>query len=55
MTRRPPFGGEKALLMRSHFLTGENIAALFAGPDAKITIVYDGFNGICIAEKVRRM
>jgi len=47
--------GEKILLMRSHFLNGERIAALFTGSDAKTSVVYDGFNGICLVEKVRRM
>ena len=45
--------GEKVLLMRSHFLTGENIAALFTDPFAKTSVLYEGFNVICIVEKVR--
>ena len=45
--------GEKVLLMRSHFLPGEKIAALFSEPDAKTSLVYAGFNLICIAERVR--
>ena len=44
--------GEKVLLMRSHFLTGERIAAYFTDPEAKIGVYYEGFNVICIAEKV---
>jgi len=47
--------GEKVLLMRSHFLSGEEIAALFTDPDAKTGVVYEGFNVICMAEKVRTM
>jgi len=45
--------GEKALLMRSHFLTGEKIAALFTDPEARTCLVYEGFNVICVVEKVR--
>jgi demethylmenaquinone methyltransferase/2-methoxy-6-polyprenyl-1,4-benzoquinol methylase len=45
--------GEKALLMRSHFLTGVNIAGLFTDPEAKTSIYYEGLNVISIAEKVR--
>jgi demethylmenaquinone methyltransferase/2-methoxy-6-polyprenyl-1,4-benzoquinol methylase len=47
--------GEKALLMRSHFLNGEKIAVLFADPEAKTGLYYEGFNVICIAERVKRM
>jgi ubiquinone/menaquinone biosynthesis C-methylase UbiE len=43
--------GEKILLMRSHFLTGEKIAALFTGLQARTGLVYEDFNVICIAEK----
>ena len=45
--------GEKVLLMRSHFLMGENIAALFVGTDAKTGVYYDGLNVFCIAERGR--
>ena len=41
--------------MRSHFLTGEKIGALFTGLEAMISVVYEGWNVICIAEKVRKM
>jgi len=47
--------GEKVLLMRSHFLTGDKIAALFVGMDAKIGLFYEELNVVCIAERVRRM
>lgn len=47
--------GEKVLLMRSHFLSGEEIAALFTDPDANTSLFYERFNVICMAEKVRRM
>jgi ubiquinone/menaquinone biosynthesis C-methylase UbiE len=47
--------GEKALLMRSHFLSGDEIASLFTYPEAKTNVYYDGLNVILIAEKVRRM
>jgi demethylmenaquinone methyltransferase/2-methoxy-6-polyprenyl-1,4-benzoquinol methylase len=45
--------GEKVLLMRSHFLSGDKIAGLFTDPEAKTSIYYEGFNVISIAEKVR--
>ena len=44
--------GEKVLLMRSHFLTGEKISSLFTCPDVKISVYYEEFNVICTAEKV---
>jgi len=47
--------GEKMLLMRSHFLNGEKIAALFTGPEAKVSVFQEGYNVISITEKVRRM
>jgi ubiquinone/menaquinone biosynthesis C-methylase UbiE len=47
--------GEKVLLMRSHFLTGEKIAALFTDQDANTAVHYEEFNVFCIIEKVRRM
>ncbi len=42
---------EKILMMRSHFLSGEKISALFIDPDASIHLCKDGFNVILIAEK----
>ena len=45
--------GEKVLLMRSHFLTGDNIAGLFTAPEAKTNVYYEGLNVISITEKVR--
>jgi ubiquinone/menaquinone biosynthesis C-methylase UbiE len=47
--------GEKTLLMRSHFLDGEKIAALFTDSEAKVSVFHEGYNVIAIAEKVRRM
>lgn len=46
---------EKALLMRSHFLPGEAIGALFNGLEAKTSLVYEGNNVVCIVERVRIM
>jgi hypothetical protein len=43
------------LLMRSHFLGGEKIAALFTDLEAKVSVFHEGYNVIAIAEKVRRM
>lgn len=45
--------GEKILLMHSHFLAGEEIAALFGNQDARTRIVYFGNNVIVLIEKVR--
>jgi ubiquinone/menaquinone biosynthesis C-methylase UbiE len=36
--------GEKILLMRSHFLTGEEIISLFEDLDVKGNVVYEEFN-----------
>jgi ubiquinone/menaquinone biosynthesis C-methylase UbiE len=47
--------GEKVLLMRSHFLTGEKITAFFTDQDARIGVYYEGFNVILIVEKVDRL
>ncbi len=47
--------GEKILLMRSHFLNGQKIVALFTDPEARLSVFYEGFNIISIAERVRRM
>ena len=44
--------GEKALLMRSHFLNAEGIASLFTDLDAKVGIAYDDFNIYYLAEKL---
>jgi ubiquinone/menaquinone biosynthesis C-methylase UbiE len=43
--------GEKLLLMRSHFLTGEQIASFFKTPDAKVGLTFDEFNIYLVAEK----
>jgi ubiquinone/menaquinone biosynthesis C-methylase UbiE len=42
---------EKILMMRSHFLSGEKIRALFIDPDASVHLFNEGFNVILIAEK----
>jgi demethylmenaquinone methyltransferase/2-methoxy-6-polyprenyl-1,4-benzoquinol methylase len=47
--------GEKMLLMRSHFLDGKKIVALFTDSEAKVSVFHEGYNVIAIAEKVRRM
>jgi ubiquinone/menaquinone biosynthesis C-methylase UbiE len=47
--------GEKLLLMRSHFLSGEKIAALFKDPEATVSVFREGYNIISITERVRRM
>jgi ubiquinone/menaquinone biosynthesis C-methylase UbiE len=40
---------EKVLLMRSHFLSPEQIARLFSYPNANVRIVEDGFNAwVCV-------
>jgi ubiquinone/menaquinone biosynthesis C-methylase UbiE len=43
---------EKLALMRSHFLTPAQIAALFDHPDARIHIEATGFNAWVIVEKM---
>ncbi len=43
--------GEKVLLMKSHFLSGEKIASLFNNPEETTFIYYGGLNVISIAEK----
>ncbi len=43
--------GEKLLLMRSHFLDGEQIRYLFQGTDATVTITYSGSNVWVVVEK----
>jgi ubiquinone/menaquinone biosynthesis C-methylase UbiE len=43
--------GEKLALMRSHFLTPEQIAGLFHYPDAKVHIETSGLSSWVIAEK----
>jgi len=45
--------GEKVLLMRSHFLSGDKIADLFTDLKAKTSVYYEGLNVISFAEKVR--
>jgi ubiquinone/menaquinone biosynthesis C-methylase UbiE len=43
---------EKVLLMRSHFLSPEQIARLFSYPNANVRIVDDGFNAWVCVRKV---
>jgi ubiquinone/menaquinone biosynthesis C-methylase UbiE len=43
--------GEKLLLMRSHFLTGNEITSLFTVPDVKIGVYFDEFNIFFVADK----
>lgn len=45
--------GEKALLMRSHFLSCEKIAALFKNENAHVDIINFGHDVIVLVEKVR--
>jgi ubiquinone/menaquinone biosynthesis C-methylase UbiE len=47
--------GEKVLLMRSHFLSGDEISALFHGSEARVDLFHDEFNVFFIAERVKRM
>jgi ubiquinone/menaquinone biosynthesis C-methylase UbiE len=47
--------GEKMLLMRSHFLSPEEIAALFANHNAHVMVISDELNVWVGAEKVREM
>jgi ubiquinone/menaquinone biosynthesis C-methylase UbiE len=43
--------GEKLLLMRSHFLTGEEIKSLFNDSDAEVDLLFNGTNVCLLAEK----
>jgi demethylmenaquinone methyltransferase/2-methoxy-6-polyprenyl-1,4-benzoquinol methylase len=45
--------GEKILLMRSHFLSGEKIAAFFGNQDANTRVVYSDHNVIILIENAR--
>lgn len=45
--------GEKLLLMRSHFLDGDRIAALFEDRTARVSVTTDEFNVFVLVEKVR--
>jgi ubiquinone/menaquinone biosynthesis C-methylase UbiE len=45
--------GEKILLMRSHFLTGDGISSLFTDPMVNVRVIDDEFNIFFVAEKVR--
>jgi len=47
--------GEKMLLMRSHFLSAEEIAALFANHNVHVRVISDEFNVLIGVEKVREM
>jgi demethylmenaquinone methyltransferase/2-methoxy-6-polyprenyl-1,4-benzoquinol methylase len=46
---------EKLLMMRSHFVTGEKIAAFFAYPDRDVSVVRYESSVIVLVEKVRQM
>ena len=43
--------GEKVLLMRSHFLSGGSIRALFSGSTSRTSIFKEGFNVYVVVEK----
>ncbi len=43
--------GEKALLMRSHFLPPERIAGLFAAPAARVRVTVDGLIAWVVVDK----
>ena len=43
--------GEKLLLMRSHFLTGEQIGSLFSEQKAQLSVVYDEWNTVILIKK----
>jgi demethylmenaquinone methyltransferase/2-methoxy-6-polyprenyl-1,4-benzoquinol methylase len=45
--------GEKILLMRSHFLPAEEIAALFENQNTHVRVISDEFNVLVCVEKVR--
>jgi len=47
--------GEKALLMRSHFLAAGDIGSLFTDPNGKINVNYNDFNVFFVVEKVKRL
>ena len=44
---------EKILLMRSHFLAGEKIAAFFENRDMQARVIYSDYNVIVLIERVR--
>ena len=43
--------GEKLLLMRSHFLTGEEIGSLFSEQKAQRSVAYDEWNTVILIKK----
>jgi ubiquinone/menaquinone biosynthesis C-methylase UbiE len=45
--------GEKLLLMRSHFLSGGQIAGLFEDRNVHVGVMIDGYNVFVLIEKVR--
>jgi len=47
--------GEKILLMRSHFLTAENISTLLARQNTQVRVVLEEFNVWVYADKGREM
>jgi ubiquinone/menaquinone biosynthesis C-methylase UbiE len=44
---------EKGLLMRSHFLAGERMAAFFTDPNASVRVIINGSDVWVVSEKVR--
>jgi demethylmenaquinone methyltransferase/2-methoxy-6-polyprenyl-1,4-benzoquinol methylase len=47
--------GEKALLMRSHFLNAKEIISLFPVPDARVGATYEEVNVFIVSEKARKI
>lgn len=47
--------GEKIILMRSHFLSAEEITVLFTDPVAQIEIRHDEFHVFVVGDKPRRI
>jgi ubiquinone/menaquinone biosynthesis C-methylase UbiE len=45
--------GEKVLFMHSHFLAGEDLAALFSSTNMSVEVCYDKFNMYALVKKVR--
>ena len=43
--------GEKLLLMRSHFLSGEEIGRLFSEQEAQLSVTYDEGNTVILIKK----
>ena len=43
--------GEKMLLMRSHFLSGEEIGRLYSEQEAQLSVTYDEWNTVILIKK----